>query len=413
MHFSGVNGNGQPALIIGGYQSFSANDSTVAGTKLLSFNSQNSNYERLATAYFNSTRTEENPRFLDFDTVEVADGSSVTLDEQNSITYLTTSYYENVLNNNSWDAVINEQEIQDLETTRTLTKTGEGALTVNAGVTQGRIYDEDNVLIQGALSSRSNVQVEQGTLHIKSPNANSTVGTISVSAGATVSTEDLTIEQGAVTASGLSANDVTGAGTLLASNITVNQEWNEQSLQVVVQDKLSMKSGEDVRLQSLDTQRLEMSATAHLSLAETLKVSSVDIGDQLEASASISAPFITAQALLSDDSGTFTFNFSQELIEGMDLASKGYHHVAMLDEKAVGDFVFQIEGAGSVNSQVIDGITYYLGSSPDAARQTDIYIYRLGATIPGDEVIPEPNTATLSLLALSGLLARRRRRRRA
>ncbi len=76
-----------------------------------------------------------------------------------------------------------------------------------------------------------------------------------------------------------------------------------------------MTTGADVRLQSLEAQRVEMSATAHLRLAETLKIRSVDIGDQLKSGASVSAPFITAQALLSDDSGTYPFNFSQEAIK--------------------------------------------------------------------------------------------------
>ncbi len=34
----------------------------------------------------------------------------------------------------------------------------------------------------------------------------------------------------------------------------------------------------------------------------------------------------------------------------MDLGTKGYHHVAMLDEQAVGDFASQIEGSGIENS---------------------------------------------------------------
>ncbi len=265
------------------------------------------------------------------------------------------------------------------------TKSGAGELSVEAG------------------ASRSKLIVESGRINITTDQTNSTVGVMQIASGATASTDELTISNGNVKGTGLSANDVQGAGTLLTNLTEVEQVWVQQNLEVYAANQFTMKSAANVHLEALSTQLLTMEDSSQLRTEALLRVTSIQIDDYLGNSGA-NTPYIIAQDMMNDDGDSFTFNFSKETIAHMllDPDMKPYL-LADLDTSALTtaagkSFTFQIDGIGTTHTQEINGSTYYLGTI-----QEDIYIFA------ENDSVPEPTTVNLGLLALAGMLMRRRR----
>ncbi len=321
----------------------------ITGLKLLSF--ADSSYANLGSS----------TTFYDFDEVHVTQASAHAKLEGN--TTLVT-----------------------LDSTH-LTKTGAGKVEVEAG------------------DGRGTVLVAEGTMQINTVRSTTgTAGEIQIQSEGHAVTEKLTIARDQIASIGLSVNDVTGSGLIEAQQMVVKQEWKQSALNAVSHESFSMITGADVHLKTLTTSELHMDDSAHLHTEGLLKATQINISEYTTNN-SASSPYITASDMVSGElDNVFTFNFSSEAIENMTLNPDVPYLVADLDKEALATaqdkgFVFQINGVGAQNTQQINGTTYYLGTIKE-----DVYIYAL------NEPIPEPSTATLSLLALSGLLARRRRR---
>ncbi len=269
-----------------------------------------------------------------------------------------------------------------------LTKSGMGELSVEAG------------------TSRGTVEVVAGRMNITTDQQDSTVGELSIASGATASSDHITLSRDEVKGTGLSVNEITGAGTLESRHIDVKQDWKQQDLEVSANEQFSMTTGADVHLESLSTAQLHMEDSSQLRTQELLHVTSIHIDDYLSDGAS-SSPYISALDMLNGDDNHFTFNFSSETIANMNLNPLMEPYLlADLSELALEtaldkSFTFQIDGQGNNNIQSINGINYFIGTLDE-----DIYIFTAGA---GNN-IPEPMTASLSLLALVGLAMRRRRK---
>ncbi len=270
-----------------------------------------------------------------------------------------------------------------------LTKSGAGSLSVEAG------------------AGRSDVDVTAGHITITTDQANSTLGNINIQSGASASTDLLTISNNETAAAGLSVNNVTGSGTLISRQIEVKQDWQQSQLHVQASEEFRMTSATDVHLQSLSTERILMDNSNHLHVEGVLKASYIKLDEYLSTPTSTSTPYITASDMISG-AGDFTFDISTETFNSMLiqnglqpylLADLSIEALATADEKS---FVFQIDGVGTSDTLVYDSVKFTLG-----VINEDIYIF----TDQGFNNVPEPGTATISLVMLSGMLLRRRRRK--
>lgn len=214
---------------------------------------------------------------------------------------------------------------------------------------------------------------------------------------------------------------------LVLDNVVMKKAYVQGLTLGAVIDSLSVMNGSDAELNAgdrLSVGRLELGGGTSLGLF--LQAENHVVSTATETS------LIVTDTLLVGGSGA-TLNANLELVDGSTLALAG-NSLALGSSLTLGNVLLDDAtlagvwalGAGEsltlfsgVDTLVVDGSSYTGAFTTDAARifanvgEADEYILIYSGSADGVvsiQAVPEPTTATLSLLALAGLVARRRRK---
>lgn len=214
---------------------------------------------------------------------------------------------------------------------------------------------------------------------------------------------------------------------LVLDNVVMKKAYVQGLTLGAVIDSLSVMNGSDAELNAgdrLSVGRLELGGGTSLGLF--LQAENHVVSTATETS------LIVTDTLLVGGSGA-TLNANLELVDGSTLALAG-NSLALGSSLTLGNVLLDDAtlaevwalGAGEsltlfsgVDTLVVGGSSYTGAFTTDAARifanvgEADEYILIYSGSADGVvsiQAVPEPTTATLSLLALAGLVARRRRK---
>lgn len=238
----------------------------------------------------------------------------------------------------------------------------------------------------------------------------------------TVKAKNLTVNRGITTAGNIVASgNVTLNGTtnvvksitavnITAKSITASYGANATG-HVSASGTIALIGSNTLSaVEKLTANTLELTNSSTLSIDDIMSVGYIDINAS-ELTATNGSPLITAGSIVG---ASLTIDLSSAALAGMNFNADNIFTIIDLTNTYMGSYFIKIDGIDAVQiphmddnqtvveSFVANNTNYTISSIKSGAGQQII--------ITECDTIPEPSTATLSLLALTGLLARRRRK---
>ena len=314
-------------------------------------------------------------------------------------------------------------------------KIDSAVIAVNGGTVDGKIVAGSKISGAAASVNQAVVTVTGGTIKGGIEKGNVAYASVSIVGNSADIRGDIEADKVAlrnVAESGNTAGFDQYAGMIKADALVLDnvvmKKARVQGLTLgAVIDSLSVMNGSDAELNAgarLSVGRLELGGGTSLGLF--LQAENHVVSTATETS------LIVTDTLLVGGSGA-TLNANLELVDGSTLALAG-NSLALGSSLTLGNVLLDDAtlaevwalGAGEsltlfsgVDTLVVGGSSYTGAFTTDAARifanvgEADEYILIYSGSADGVvsiQAVPEPTTATLSLLALAGLVARRRRK---
>jgi len=248
---------------------------------------------------------------------------------------------------------------------------------------------------------------------------NSTSSSTSSFTGNIVAEGTVTLTGTDNTANSISASNIQAEGKNITVNaVTVTGTITASAVTITGNDATRITS----TVANLDTTTLTLGATVNLDVTSVLTVTTINIiGGSVVTSAnntavSGSTALITAGSIAGGANSTLTLTLTAQAIGEMVFVDNVFTLID-LDIAYEGSFLLDLDqlvealANGTDNVIDADGIVFNVGNTEytiSSVINTDDGSQKI--IITEGETIPEPSTATLSLLALAGLLARRRRK---
>jgi len=317
----------------------------------------------------------------------------------------------------------------DTVESKNLTKTGEGSadlesLSIELG---GIIINKGGSLIIGELiASTGNILAEAGTTTIDKLGASEMTVTVSADAShkvgagsfASLANAGRVKSTGNLTVNGNSSGigSIEASGRLTLSGTTGHTMGSITASASVKADSVTIAGGNASEIKgSLEIGILTLSNSSNLSVDAVLTTSQILVTGSALSSITLSADMalITADSIAGGASSTLNIVFTEAALAGMAFGEDNKFTLITLTESYFGEYIFTIEGVELTESQIIasllegesleDGTVLWVGKTSYTVNvvTTD---GSQSIVITEGERIPEPSTATLSLLALAGFL---------
>ena len=284
-----------------------------------------------------------------------------------------------------------------------------GSINLN-GQYLGATFDIAQAAANGSINLNGSMAVNE---------VKQTAGTINVAKGASMSADSVSV--GGVF-------EVKDGGTLTAGAITVTEGGKLVNNGVISGASAAMLAADD------DSMLIVIAGGSMENYGQTDKAILVQdggvltLGDGASVGAvtmeqggdiSISGTATTGALTLTGGTITFTEGAMLEVTDGMNVTiSDAVTIEVKLSDAALEDIVnggsydlFKVvEGDTSSVTTVLNGATISFVSTSNAENRVEAVVQQDGGSVKIETLVPEPTTATLSLLALAALAARRRRK---
>ena len=293
-----------------------------------------------------------------------------------------------------------------INTTYTINQTGTGTITLNSGAA----ITVNNIVANGTLNNN-------GTMNVTGE-VNQTAGTINVAANASMTASSVSVggvfevaEGGSLVAGAIK---VTEGGTLINNGVISGSAPAmadaDELAALANDDMLIVIAGGSMENYGETDKNILVQDGGTLTLGEKASVGGVEItGGNINVNGDV-----TVSGALTLTGGTVTFMEDAviTLADGVEVVIEGASIVVNLSDASLDSLVnggvYTLFNTTS-DLESIDGSTMtFVGTSGDTITTTVNYAGE--GAVEFAPVVPEPTTSTLSLLALAGLAARRRRK---